>query len=124
MAEIKKSELFEDKMKRYINFWKAKDPSPNTMENEILNEYYRRVDYANDNFGNYFQGWRSDMGVIYITLGPPNNVERHPFEYNSKPYERWNYYVINRSFVFVDNTGFGDYRLINPDYGEWMRYRP
>ena len=61
------------------------------------------------------------MGMIYIVLGPPDNVDRHPFEYDSKPYEIWYYYDINRSFYFLDETGFGDYRLLNRNY-DWFRY--
>ncbi|NLT52263.1 MAG: GWxTD domain-containing protein [Ignavibacteria bacterium] len=122
-AEIKAAETYDEKMKRFTDYWEKIDPSPNTLENEILNEYYRRVEYANKNFGSYFGGWRSDMGMIYITLGPPNNIERHPFDYDSKPYEKWEYFNLNRTFIFVDYSGFGDYRLINADYGEWMRYR-
>lgn len=114
---------FKEKQQQFINYWKAKDPSPNTLENEILVEYYRRVEYANKNFKNYREGWRSDMGMIYITLGPPDNIDRHPFDSNSKPYEIWQYYDINRRFVFVDETGFGEYRLINTNYRDWSRYR-
>lgn len=114
---------FSDKLKRYKQFWNKKDPTPNTDINEVLMEYYRRVDYANQNFGSYFEGWRSDMGMVYIVLGAPNQVDRHPFEYDSKPYEVWDYYSINKRFIFVDQTGFGDYRLLNPSYGDWYRYR-
>lgn len=112
----------ETKLKRYRDFWKSKDPSPNTEENEVFLEYYRRIDYANLKFGNYFKGWKSDMGMVYITLGPPSAVERHPFDMGSKPYEIWEYYHINRSFIFVDNTGFGDYRLTSSPYGDWFKY--
>lgn len=112
----------ETKLKRYRDFWKAKDPSPNTEENEVFVEYYRRIDYANAKFGHYFKGWKSDMGMVYITLGPPSAVERHPFDMGTKPYEIWEYYHINRSFIFVDNTGFGDYRLTSSPYGDWFRY--
>lgn len=123
MDYIKSAKTYKEKMQRFLDYWKAKDPSPNTDENEILNEYYRRVDYANTHFKGYYDGWRTDMGMIYITLGPPNQVERHPFEYGTKPYEIWDYFDLNRRFVFVDETGFGDYRLLNPDYGDWYRYR-
>ncbi len=119
---IKEAKTYDEKLKRYLAFWKKKDPTPNTPENEVLNEYYRRVDYANANFKSYYEGWRTDMGMIYITLGPPDQVERHPFEYDSKPYEIWYYYNLNRRFIFVDETGFGDYRLLNPDFTDW-RYR-
>lgn len=120
---IEDGDTYEERLQRYIDYWKSKDPSPQTEENEVLSEYYRRVGYANENFDSYYDGWRSDMGMIYITLGPPSYVERHPFDYNSKPYEVWDYYDINKRFVFVDRTGFGDYRLLDPVYGDWYRYR-
>lgn len=120
---IEEAPTYEEKLDRFKEYWKSKDPSPNTDENEVLNEYYRRIDYANENFEHYFEGWKTDMGMIYIILGPPSNVERHPFEYNSKPYEVWDYYDINKRFVFVDQTGFGDYRLLDQQYGDWYRYR-
>jgi len=113
----------KEKLQKFKDYWKSKDPSPNTIDNEVLNEYYRRVSYANKHFKHYYPGWRTDMGMIYIVLGPPDNVERHPFEYDSKPYEIWDYYSINQRFYFVDDTGFGDYKLINFNYGDWYRYR-
>ncbi|MGE5682811.1 MAG: GWxTD domain-containing protein [Bacillota bacterium] len=123
LDKIKDASNKEEKLKLYLDFWKSKDPSPNSEENEVFEEYYRRVSYANEHFKNYLEGWRSDMGMVFITLGPPNNVERYPYEIDSKPYEVWDYYDINKRFVFVDQTGFGDYRLINPVYGSWWKYR-
>jgi GWxTD domain-containing protein len=120
---IEDAESYNEMLSRFKDYWKAKDPSPNTPENEVLVEYYRRVAYASKNFESYYDGWKTDMGMIYITLGPPNQVDRHPFDYNSKPYEVWDYYQLNRRFVFVDQTGFGDYRLLDRDYGDWNRYR-
>ncbi|MCF6270628.1 MAG: GWxTD domain-containing protein [Melioribacteraceae bacterium] len=121
--DMLETENFDDKMKKYKEFWKRQDPSPTTTQNEVLREYYRRVSYANKNFKHYFEGWKTDMGMIYIILGPPDNVDRYPFEYDSKPYEVWHYYNINQSFYFIDETGFGDYRLLNRNYGDWYRYR-
>lgn len=122
--EIKDGKTQEEKLDRYTKYWKAKDPSPATEQNEVFEEYYRRIAYANDHFKHYMEGWKTDMGMIYVTLGPPSNVERHPFDYDSKPYEVWDYYDINKRFIFVDQTGFGDYRLISPVYGNWWKYRP
>ncbi len=112
-----------EKIERYLEFWKKKDPIQTTEENEIFNEYYRRIDYANENFSHYIDGWRSDRGMVFIILGLPNNIDRHPFDLESKPYEVWQYYELNRSYVFVDETGFGDYRLVTPLYGDDFRYR-
>ena len=113
----------DEKIERFREFWKKKDPVPSTEENEVFNEYYRRVATANANFSHYVKGWKTDRGMVLIILGNPNNIERHPFEVDSKPYEVWDYYQLNQSFVFVDETGFGDYRLVTPLTGDLYRYR-
>lgn len=120
---IKDEKNNDDKLKKFLAFWDKKKPNPKAEENPIMYEYYRRVEYANKTFKGVIGGWRSDMGMVYITLGPPSNVERHPFESNSKPYEVWQYYELNYTFVFIDYTGFGDYRLYEPDYSRWPGYR-
>jgi len=123
IEKIEETENRDEKVKEYLNFWKKKDPTPQTEDNPIFDEYYRRVFYANDKFSHYIEGWKTDRGMVFIILGPPNNVDRHPFEFNTKPYEVWEYYDLNRQFVFVDETGFGDYRLITPMYGDTYRFR-
>lgn len=120
---IEEAKDYSEKLKRFLNFWDKKKPNPSVEENPILIEYYRRIEYANKNFKGFSEGWRSDMGMIYVTFGPPSQVERHPMDSNSKPYEIWYYYELDRSFVFVDDTGFNDYRLYNPDYSRWPGYR-
>ncbi len=120
---IKDAKTKDEKTKRYMEFWKKKDPSPSTEENEVFNEYYRRIEYANQHFSHYVKGWKTDRGMVFILLGAPNNVDRHPFDVDSKPYEIWQYYQMNKQFVFVDENGFGDYRLITPLYGDDYRYR-
>ncbi len=123
LQEIKDGKTYEEKLIRFLNYWKKKDPSAATEENEIFNEYYRRIEFCNKNFSHYMEGWRTDMGMVYVILGAPNNIDRHPFDYNSKPYEVWEYYDLNKKFVFVDATGFGDYRLVTPLYGDTYRFR-
>ncbi len=113
----------EKKKEMFADFWKKKDPTPETERNELMEEYYSRVAYANKHFGHYIDGWKTDMGMIYIIFGAPSNIERHPFDIDSKPYEVWTYYEISREFVFVDVTGFGDYRLQNPIW-DLQRTRP
>jgi GWxTD domain-containing protein len=104
-----------EKQKRFLDFWKKKDPSPNTKRNEVMQEYYKRLINANKFFTTtYTPGWKTDMGMVYVIFGEPSNIERHPYDMDAKPYEIWDYYGDNLQFVFVDNTGFGDYRLITP----------
>jgi GWxTD domain-containing protein len=120
---IKNASTNEEKKNRFLEFWKQQDPVSSNSENPYFIEYYNRVAYANEHFSQYFPGWRSDRGMVFILLGPPDNIERYPFEMNSKPYEIWTYYQLNVSLVFVDQTGFGDYRLITPLTGDLNRFR-
>lgn len=56
-------------------FWKLRDPSKGTSENEFRDEHLRRFQYANQYFRSDAPagGWRSDRGRIYILLGPAIN---------------------------------------------------
>lgn len=113
----------EEKRTSFQDFWRKRDPTPNTERNELMEEYYARIAYANKSFGHYTEGWKTDRGMVYIVFGAPSNIERHPFDIDAKPYEIWSYYQIDREFVFVDASGFGDYRLQSPMWDVW-RTRP
>ncbi len=118
---IKDGKTTEEKQKRFMEFWKKRSTNPNAQRNIRMEEYYARVDYANKHFAHYIEGWRTDMGMVYIIFGPPNSVDRHPYDMDAKPYEVWSYYELNHQFVFVDETGFGDYRLVTPIWEVWRR---
>jgi GWxTD domain-containing protein len=60
------------------NFWRRRDPNPDTEENEFREEYYERIAYANEHFASGIPGWMTDRGRIYITWGKPDSVEAHP----------------------------------------------
>ena len=123
---MKETDNRREKAKRFVAFWRKQDPNPADEYNPVFNEYYNRVAYANQNFTSYsLEGWRSDRGMVLIILGAPDNIDRHPFEYYAKPYEVWQYYNLNKQFLFVDYTGFGDYRLdpSTPLYGDLYRFR-
>lgn len=118
LSYIKKAKTTEEKERRFLKFWKDKDPTPNTSKNEFMVEYYNRIKIANERYSNYVEGWRTDMGMVYIIYGNPGNIEKHPFEADTRPYEIWEYYDIKKRFIFVDYTGFGDYRLTTPIWDE------
>jgi len=115
--------LLKDKSKKrreelFYSVWKKRDPTPETEINELMDEYYRRVSYANENFDGWQQGWESDRGMIYILFGPPDDIQRTNSSFsNTSVLQIWNYYNISKQFVFVDQNGFGDYRLDNPFIG-------
>jgi GWxTD domain-containing protein len=61
------------------------------------------------------EGWQTDRGRVYLLYSEPDEVQRFPSSNNGKPYEIWNYNQIESGviFVFIDQTGFGDYRLVH-----------
>jgi GWxTD domain-containing protein len=93
------------------NFWRRRDPTPDTERNEAQEEFYRRVQYANQHFSAGTAGWRTDMGRIYIKLGAPDEVVRNPFNFDRPPEEIWYYYQSQRRYVFVDRNGIGQFQL-------------
>ena len=69
-TELKKSKRKNREM-LFRSFWKNRDPSPKTLRNELMDEYYLRVNYANEHFKGFQPGWETDMGMIYILFGIP-----------------------------------------------------
>jgi GWxTD domain-containing protein len=104
----------EEQKTFFTEFWDSVDPTPDTERNELMNEYYFRIQTANQRFSGQREGWRSDRGMIYVIYGEPDAVEEHFMQMDTKPYIIWYYYSVNRRFIFIDYTGFGDYQLSEP----------
>lgn len=103
----------EMRQQMFMDFWDTRDPTPETPENELMEEYYDRIARTNALFGGFRDGWETDRGEVYIRFGPPSEIERHPYEIDSKPYQIWYYYDTQRRYIFVDELGYGDYRLVS-----------
>jgi GWxTD domain-containing protein len=111
------------------NFWRRRDPNPDTEENEFREEYYERIAYANEHYTSGIPGWKTDRGRIYITWGKPDEVETHPSggsydrpsyegggSTTTYPFETWFYRHLDNvgdgiEIEFVDPTGTGEYRI-------------
>ena len=111
------------------NFWRRRDPNPDTEENEYREEYYERIAYANEHYTSGIPGWKTDRGRIYITWGKPVSVESHPSggsydrpsyegggSTTTYPFEIWFYRHLDNvgdgiEIEFVDPTGTGEYRI-------------
>ncbi len=104
-------------------FWKHRDPTVGTPENEYKNEHYRRIQYANDHFGRNSPGpgWKTDRGRTYITLGEPKDVERFTGEIGITNTEIWFYQGLTQyglpagfNLVFFQKDGVGELVLYSP----------
>lgn len=108
--------LPESEQPKFIGeFWKGRDPKPETEENEFKVQYFQRIDEANRLFsGGLEPGWLQDRGRIYILLGPPSDREAYPrgVTFYGKPTEIWYYNFF--PIVFIDDAWTGNYRL-DPD---------
>jgi len=119
-----------EEMEQFIEqFWMRRDPTPDSVENEYKEEHYRRMAYANEQYASGIPGWKTDRGRIYITFGPPDEIESHPsggtyerpYEEgggttSTYPFEKWRYRWIEGigtdvNIEFVDPTMTGEYRM-------------
>jgi len=134
----------DDEREHFIEeFWRRRDPDPDTDENEFREEYYERIAYANEHYASGIPGWKTDRGRIYIMYGKPDELETHPSggTYNREsyegggststyPFERWFYRYLpgvgsGIEIEFVDPTGSGEYRIArNPDEKDALLHVP
>jgi GWxTD domain-containing protein len=62
------------KLKQQIDrFWLKNIKNQRKAQN-VIELYYERVEEANKQFSNYKEGWKTDMGMMYILFGPPRYV--------------------------------------------------
>jgi GWxTD domain-containing protein len=106
----------DDERQQFImQFWLRRDPTPGTEQNEMKEEHYRRIAFANDRFTAGIPGWQTDRGMIYIKYGPPDEIDSHDPTPSTYPYETWRYRFIEGmstpEFEFVDPTMTGRYHL-------------
>lgn len=106
-------------------FWKQRDPTPGTPENEYKDEIIKRFQYVNQQFGRGHsttrEGWRTDMGRIYMVLGPPMSIEHFEASQGITPCLSWTYYGDSRKglppqfvLLFYQRGGIGEYKLYDP----------
>src|SRR5262245_56120286 len=124
-------------------FWLRRDPDPDTPENEYKEQYYERIQYANEHYASGIPGWKTDRGRIYVTFGKPDQVESHPAggayerpsyegggSTSTYPFEIWWYRYIEGigsdiEIEFVDPTGSGEYRIArSPQEKDALLYVP
>jgi GWxTD domain-containing protein len=104
----------EDLTHRLFDFWKKYDPTPETKFNELMAEFYYRIDYSELNFRALANnnGARSDRGKIYVQYGSPESIDRFTDEYG-RMLEQWKYVNPSRIFTFIDKKGTGNFTLLS-----------
>jgi GWxTD domain-containing protein len=104
------------------DFWDMRNPEPGSPTNSYKDDVYRRIAFANARFGvgSGAEGWRSDRGRTYITLGEPQQKQVLRNSANLYPIEIWFYANPSPSLpsafyvMFYQRAGGGDYRFYSP----------
>src|SRR5579862_1104695 len=140
---FKQLQTDEEREQFVEQFWLRRDPTPDTVENEFKEEHYRRIAYANERYASGAPGWKMDRGRIYITFGPPDEIEEHPSggsyarptaegggETTTFPFEDWRYRYIDGvgsdiMIEFVDTSMSGEYHMtMDPSEKDALTYVP
>ncbi len=100
------------RIKKFEEFWKQRDATKETAYNEVMHEFYRRVDYAQTAFQTLrgSNGSGTDRGKIYILYGKPTSIDRI-LNTDGAPKEVWTYASLNKVFTFEDPSKQGNYKL-------------
>jgi GWxTD domain-containing protein len=108
-----RSGTFEQRRDALEGFWQGRNRPGVTARNDVMTEYYRRVDFAIRNFGTLRipDGSRSDRGKIFILYGPATRTERSLNPAGAHT-ETWFYDRAKKKFVFVDESKTGTYTLV------------
>jgi len=104
------------------DFWEIRNPNPGSPSNSYKDEIYQRIAFADTRFGigSGVEGWRTDRGRTYITLGPPQQKQVFRNSANLYPIEIWFYSSPNPALppffyvMFYQREGSGDYRFYSP----------
>jgi len=104
------------------HFWEVRNPTPGSPDNAYRTEHYRRIEYANQYFGHvsHTEGWRTDMGRVYITLGEPQQRQKLLGLQKITPMEIWFYQNSNPALppyfyvIFYQRETTDEYRIYHP----------
>ncbi len=104
----------EGRAAAWTEFLAASDPVPATTEHEGLRAYFARLQMANERYRDEsVQGWLTDRGKVFITLGEPDQiVAQAESAVNQRGRAQvWAFGQYQLRLVFIDQTGFGHWRL-------------
>lgn len=104
----------EEQQQTLLDFWREKDPTPETAKNEAMLEYYSRMYEANRFFhSSSLPGWQTDFGFIYVLFGPPDEILRFYRRDRFEERHVWRYKKLNLSFTFINWHNYNIYTLLD-----------
>lgn len=111
----------EDRIRLWQEFYRKTDPVPSTPENEALEQYFGRMAIANQRFTDEeVPGWRTDRGMVFITLGDPEEIYNGSSTVQGRVI-RWTYTQLRLEIVFEDTANVSRFRLTSESRADYER---
>ena len=104
----------ESRAALWAAFLRDTDPVAQTAAHEGLRDYFSRIAQANVRFREEGQaGWLTDRGRVVVALGQPDQVYEPTISSVGQRGQTliWEYRAHRLQVVFVDQTGFGRWRM-------------
>jgi GWxTD domain-containing protein len=123
----------ESKKRYMFRFWQEREKDQPGIEND----YYLRVNYANDNFKySGKNGWQTDRGRVYLMYGEPDEIGKIDLaslgagitsitstkglseDASQVNHWVWTYHNLDgvSQFFFLDKNNVGNYNLVHSTY--------
>lgn len=104
----------EQRAALWAAFVRDSDPVPQTPIHEGLREYFGRINQANLRFREEGgAGWLTDRGRVFVALGTPDQIlQPNTTDLSQRGRsEYWEYRQHRLTVFFVDQSGFGRWRM-------------
>ena len=118
LAFIQEGPTVAERRRRFDAFWGSLFNDRNAAA-DVIRLYYERVEQANLLFTTFKEGWKTDQGMVYVLLGPPELVEATPHE------ETWHYAFGQRTArsTFVFERASASETVPRPAFESWVLVR-
>ncbi len=116
----------EERRRRFEDFWLSA-AGDRQSASRLIKRYYSRVEEANAQFSSVKEGWKTDRGMLYVVLGPPDRVDRlfdkMTWYYSLRGSQAENTFSFRRVLFAPENLQLEDYYLLRGQVYEifWQR---
>jgi len=122
LESISKNDNLEELQRFFYNFWYARNPNNPEAAWQL---YVEKLNFVAKKYAfGALKGYQTDMGILYLKYGPPDQEVKASNERGTRPYEIWFYRELdkftNLNILFAQITSQPNERVIlhstSPDF--------
>lgn len=103
IGNLSKIKNADEQLQSFMDFWETKANPGRETAMDAIERYYSRIFYANQNFNEEIEGWRTDRGKTLVLFGQPEHQSSVSF--SGRLYEAWSYTRWGIRFLFRNDDG-------------------